>query len=102
STEKGILVTLLHYVNVVDPKSFTLTGMTRGGTFLIENGKIVKGVKNLRFTQSMFEALGEVEGISREREVVGTVGWYHIRFPYGTLMPAIKVKKFKFTGKTEF
>ena len=102
STERGILVTMLHYVNVVDIMSFTLTGMTRGGTFLIENGKISKGLKNLRFTQSMLESLSEVEALGDKAETVSHVSWYGMRGMGGIVVPALKVRKFKFTGKTDF
>ena len=66
STEKGIYVTHFHYMNVVDPMKAIITGMTRDGTFLIENGKITDGVKNLRFTESILKAFSNVELLSKE------------------------------------
>ena len=57
STERGLLVTRFHYTNIVHPVESTITGMTRDGTFLIEDGTIAHPVKNLRFTQSILEAL---------------------------------------------
>ncbi len=101
-TERGILVTMLHYVNIVDPMTLTLTGMTRGGTFLIEGGKISKGLKNLRFTQSVPESLSEIEAIGNVAETISETSWYGMRYLSGIVVPAIKVKKFKFTGKTDF
>lgn len=63
NVRKGILVTRLWYVRVLNPRSLSLTGMTRDGTFLIENGEIVGGVKNLRFNQSVPEMFAQVVDI---------------------------------------
>ncbi len=94
-TERGILVTRFHYVNAfLDPIKVLATGMTRDGTFLIENGKIKKPLKNLRFTQSFVEALANVVEISKEAILVPSMGFSKV--------PAIKVENFNFTGKTEF
>lgn len=60
NTKKGILVTRLWYVRVLNPRSLSLTGMTRDGTFLIENGEITGGVKNLRYNQSVPEMFTNV------------------------------------------
>ena len=57
-TRRGLLVTRLWYVRVVDQRRTILTGMTRDGTFLIEDGKLTHGVRNLRFNQSLVDALG--------------------------------------------
>jgi len=95
STEKGVLVTRFHYTNVEDPIKTILTGMTRDGTFLIENGEIVSGVKNLRITQSILEALSNVQSISKITRLIDT--------GFGTCnVPALKVRDFNFTGATEF
>jgi predicted Zn-dependent protease len=96
SLEKGILVTRFHYVNsFLDPINILATGMTRDGTFLIENGKIKKPVKNLRFTQSFVEALKNIEAVSSENVIVP--------FLYGFCsVPGLKIKEFNFTGVTEF
>ncbi|HSJ57161.1 MAG TPA: TldD/PmbA family protein, partial [Anaerolineae bacterium] len=64
-TERGIYVTRFHYTRPVEPRRVVVTGMTRDGTFLIENGEIAYPVKNLRFTQSYLEALNGVESIGR-------------------------------------
>ena len=91
STKKGILVTRFHYVNVIHPILMLITGMTRDGTFLIEDGKITKPLRNLRFTDGITDRLSNVELISRETK----------RQPIG-VAPAIKAKGFHFTGATEF
>ena len=95
STKKGILVTRFHYTNPVSPVRTLLTGMTRDGTFLIENGRITTPVRNFRFTQRIADALAAVEMVGRERRLVG--GWMG-----GSLVPALKIGRFTFTGVTEF
>ena len=87
STERGILVTRFHYTNVVHEKHTIFTGMTRDGTFLIENGKVGKPVKNFRFTQSILEALSNVEMIGREGRL-SEYAW----------VPALKIGQFAFTS----
>ncbi|MEZ7890650.1 MAG: TldD/PmbA family protein [Candidatus Wallbacteria bacterium] len=94
STKKGLYVTSFHYVNVVDPRETIITGMTRNGTFLIENGKITKPVKNLRFTQNICEALSNVEMMS-ESKLNGEMGG-------AIVVPEMKIKNFHFTSKTDF
>ena len=102
NTERAILITRLHYTNVLEPMSLTLTGMTRDGTFLIENGKITKALKNLRYTQSMLEALSNIEALTTPSKLVAETSWYGMRFPSGYRVPAMKLPKFTFTGATEF
>ncbi len=91
STERGLLVTRFHYTNIISPKQTILTGMTRDGTFLVEDGRIVGGVKNLRFTENILEALGRVA-------MIGEVG----SFAGMMWTPALKIDGFTFTGATEF
>lgn len=91
ATERGLLVTRFHYTNMLDPSSAVLTGMTRDGTFLIEDGEIVGGVRNLRFTEALLEALSRVEMIGRE-------GWLD---DYAWA-PALLVRDFRFSGVTDF
>lgn len=91
STKRGILVTRFHYTNLIHPILVLITGMTRDGTFLIEDGKITKPLKNLRFTDGVIERLSNVELISKETK----------REAYA-VVPALKVKGFRFTGATEF
>ncbi len=96
STERGILVSRFHYTNVVDPKETVITGMTRDGTFLIEDGKITKGLTNFRFTQNILKALENCVGMSRSQRLASSF------FGGGAVVPKIKVEKFNFSGKTEF
>ncbi|MGB2983272.1 MAG: TldD/PmbA family protein [Candidatus Bipolaricaulia bacterium] len=97
STERGIWVTRFHYTNIVHPVQAILTGMTRDGTFLIENGKITKPLKNLRFTQSVLEAFANVEALGSRLKLVKDE-WNAM----GTCAPAAKIRGFKFTGTTDF
>ena len=90
STDRGVLVTRFHYTNMVHPVQTVLTGMTRDGTFLLEGGEVVGGVKNLRFTQSLLETLAQVE-------LIGNAG---TQFEYAWV-PALKVGGFNFTGATD-
>ncbi len=98
----GIAITTFHYVNVVDPNSLVLTGMTRNGTFMVKNGEIAYPLKNLRFNQSVLEALKNIASISCQARLVSTGGSYGSRFPLGSLLPYIAINDFNFTGVTEF
>jgi PmbA protein len=91
--ERGVYVTRFHYVNVEDPVPVTLTGMTRDGTFLIENGALTRPLKNLRFTQSAIEALASCEGVTAARKFVGTEEG-------ASLVPGLLCTKFAITGQT--
>ena len=76
----------------------TITGMTRDGTFLIEDGKIVKPVKNLRFNQSIPEALSNVVSIGKDLESLSS-----FETELGTnRMPALHIKNWTFTSGTDF
>ena len=92
--DRGLLVTRFHYTNPVHPKLAIVTGMTRDGTFYVEDGRIVGPVRNLRFTQSYLEALAATSAVSRERRTLkGDFG--------GVFVPAIRVDSWNFTGATE-
>lgn len=95
SIKRGLWVTRFHYVNPLVPEKAVLTGMTRDGTFLIENGEIVRPVKNFRFTQSAVEALNDVVALSRDRLLLPS-------FAGGNLVPAIHCRRFMFNSATEF
>jgi predicted Zn-dependent protease len=97
STERGIYVTRFHYTRPVEPKQVVITGMTRDGTFLVENGELAYPVKNLRFTQSYLEALNHVDRIGAEPRMLAGLGGLG-----RDSVPALKLSKFRFTGATEF
>jgi PmbA protein len=93
--DRGLLVTRFHYTNVVHPKLAMITGMTRDGTFLVEGGKVVGPVRNLRFTQSYLEALAGVSAVSSSRKTIkGFLG--------AAVVPALRIDAWTFTGVTEF
>ena len=98
SVRRGIYVTRFHYTNVVEPMKAVLTGMTRDGTFLIEEGEIKRPIKNLRFTESILRALSRVKAISKDRRVCSEGTVYSRRFVTGVVAPAIKVDGFNFSG----
>jgi predicted Zn-dependent protease len=92
--DRGLLVTRFHYTNPVHPKLAIITGMTRDGTFLVEDGRIVAPVRNLRYTQSYLGALAGVEAIGSERKTLrGFLG--------GSVVPAVRISAWTFTGATE-
>ncbi|HEV7604004.1 MAG TPA: TldD/PmbA family protein [Candidatus Limnocylindrales bacterium] len=92
--DRGLLVTRFHYTNPVHPKLAIVTGMTRDGTFLVEGGKIVGPVRNLRYTQSYLAALAGTVAVGSERKTLkGFLG--------GVVVPAIRVDGWTFTGATE-
>jgi PmbA protein len=97
STKRGIWVTRFHYTNPVHRLKTVLTGMTRDGTFLIENGQITRPLKNLRFTQSILEAFSRAEMLGSELEL-SKRGWGNS----AACAPAAKIREFQFTGTTEF
>ncbi len=94
-TERAILVTRLWYIREVDPYEKILTGMTRDGTFLVENGKIRHGVLNFRFNQSLIHMLSNVEEMGTPVRASGEES-------FDMVVPAMKVQDFNFTEVTKF
>jgi len=90
--KRGIWVTRFWYVRVVQPKASIITGMTREGTFLIENGRITRPVKDLRFTQSILEALNSTLAISRSTKLQIS------EYLGASRVPAVRLKAFTFTS----
>jgi predicted Zn-dependent protease len=101
-TERGILVTRFHYTNILDPHTLVFTGMTRDGTFLIENGVLTKGVKNFRFTENIIDCFNRVESISKKSHLVASDPGYGSRFATGAVVPTLKINDFTFSGVTKF
>jgi predicted Zn-dependent protease len=95
STERGILVTRLWYIREVEPFEKMLTGMTRDGTFFVQNGKIQGGVRNFRFNESLVHMLSNVEVMSEPVRSCGEES-------FDMVVPAMKVKEFNFTEVTKF
>jgi predicted Zn-dependent protease len=95
STPRGILVTRLWYLRPVDPRTILFTGLTRDGTFLIENGKVSKAIKNFRFNESPLFLLSNLEAMSPAVRIGGTEQGGPI------VVPAIKAKDFNFTSLSD-
>ena len=95
STPRGILVTRLWYLRPVDPRTVLYTGLTRDGTFLIEDGKISKSIRNLRFNESPLFLLNNVEMFGRPVRVAGTEAGGDV------VVPPLKVRDFNFTSLSE-
>jgi PmbA protein len=95
STERGIYVTRLWYIREVDPYEKMVTGMTRDGTFLIEDGKIRYGLRNFRFNESLIKMLSNVEMMSDPVRASGEES-------FDMVVPAMKARDFNFTEVTKF
>ena len=95
STKKGILVTRTWYIRMVDPQTVLLTGLTRDGTFYIENGKIKHPVKNFRFNESPVTMLNNIEELGRPEVLAGDESQFQL------LIPAMKVRDFNFTSLSD-
>ncbi len=95
STERGLLVTRFWYIREVDPYSKIMTGMTRDGTFWIEDGQLRQGVRNLRFNQSLVEMLGQVEMMSPPQRTAGEES-------FEMVVPAAKIRDFNFVSTTKY
>lgn len=93
--ERALLVTRFHYTNALHPLTTTITGMTRDGTFLVEDGEVVGGVRNLRFTQSVLDALSAVEGVGRDTALGSEFGG-------AVRVPALRIGSFHFSSATTF
>jgi predicted Zn-dependent protease len=98
STERGILITRFWYIRATDPRTISYTGLTRDGTFLIENGKVTKPVKNFRFNESPIFFLNNLEMLGpairiNASEALGAGG--------ATYMPTIKVREFTFSSLSD-
>ena len=91
--ERGVWVTTFHYTNLLEPMRVVLTGMTRHGTFMIENGKVTKPLRNLRFTQSVLDAFSAVEALTRDTKLTGD--YLRVR------APAVLIREFQFTGGSQ-
>jgi predicted Zn-dependent protease len=98
STERGLLVTRFWYIRPVDPRTILFTGLTRDGTFLIENGKITRAVKNLRYNESPIFMLNNIEAMGRPVRVSasedGSPG-------APIIVPPLKCRDFNFTSLSD-
>jgi predicted Zn-dependent protease len=95
TTQHGILVTNFWYIRTVNPTDLTLTGMTRDGTFLVENGEIVSAVKNFRFHESPLRAFNQLDAFTAPAEAVTSETGK-------VLVPAMRIRDFNFSSVTRF
>ena len=93
-THRGLLITRFWYIRTVDQKRAIVTGMTRDGTFLVENGAITGGVRNMRFNQSIVDALARATFANTLTRTGG--------YAYSLVVPAVKIEGFRFTSGTDF
>ena len=91
TTERGILVSRLWYIRMVDPQTLLLTGLTRDGTFYIENGQIKHPVKNFRFNESPVIALNNVEALGKPERSISVESYRSY------LVPPLKIRDFTFS-----
>ncbi|MCC9167342.1 TldD/PmbA family protein [Pontibacter harenae] len=89
NTKRGILVTRLWYIRAVDPQTLLYTGLTRDGTFYIENGRIMYPVKNFRFNESPVIMLNNLEALGKPQRI------------NGSLIPPMKIRDFTFTSLSD-
>ena len=94
-TTRGVLVTRLWYLRPLDARTLMYTGLTRDGTFLIENGKIARSIKNFRFNDSPLFMLNNLEGVGAAVRTAGGEGGP------GVAMPPIKVRDFNFSSSSD-
>ncbi|WP_407652979.1 metallopeptidase TldD-related protein [Baekduia soli] len=96
--ERGIYVTRLWYLNVVHPRQVLLTGTTRDGTFLIEDGRITRPLHDVRFTDSVLRLLDATEALGADARLVTEAEYYGRRFAKGVVCPPLRAQGFRITG----
>lgn len=96
ATKKGLLATHLHYTNVQDPNELLITGMTRDGLFLVEDGEVRHAVRNMRFTVSLLQVFSRIQALTREQAFHGGF------FGGGFVLPGMLVDGFRFTSESGF
>ena len=96
--DRGLYVCRLHYVNgLLEPRRAVMTGLTRDGCFLVEKGRIVGPVGNLRFTDSLLEGLARCDAMTRARKAIPTF-WSDAG---AVVAPAIRMRAFRFNGRSQ-
>ncbi|MCF7792670.1 MAG: TldD/PmbA family protein [Candidatus Cloacimonetes bacterium] len=98
--KKGLYISSLHYMNFINRKETSITGLTRDGTFLIEDGKITKVVNNLRFTEKISEIIENIIDIENETVTIPYSDNYGEFGIYSANMPHVKVKDFNISSST--
>ena len=98
--ERGVYVTRLWYENVVRPKETLFTAVTRDGTFLIEDGKVARPLRDLRVTDTLLGVLARVQALTARQQLTSEGEFYGRRDSYGTVAPALRASALRFTGAT--
>jgi PmbA protein len=96
--ERGLYVTRVWYVNPVHAKQTLLTGTTRDGTYLIEDGRISRPVRDVRFTDSILRLLEATEELTSAQRFTSEADFYGRRFAHGVVCPALRAQGFRVTG----
>ena len=96
--ERGVYVTRLWYANVVRPKETLITAVTRDGTFLIEDGRVTRPLRDLRLTDSVLGILSRTQALTRGQSLTSDGEFYGRRFAYGVVCPALRADGVRFTG----
>jgi PmbA protein len=96
--ERGLYVTRTWYINPVHPKQTLLTGTTRDGTYLIEDGQITRPVRDVRFTDSVLRILEATEALTSTQRFVSAADFYGRRYASGVVCPALRAQGFRITG----
>jgi predicted Zn-dependent protease len=100
AVERGIYVTRLWYVNAARENETLLTGMTREGTFLIEDGAITRPLRDVRFTDSVLRLLDATQALTSAQRLVSEGEFYGRRFAHGVVCPALRADGLRVTGAT--
>lgn len=98
SVSRGVLITRFWYIRSLNPRTLSYTGITRDGTFLIENGRITRPVNNFRFNQSLVELLRDVELLGRPTRVAAAEN-SSVSVPI--IVPALKVRRFNLSSVSD-
>ena len=96
--ERGVYVTRLWYANVVRPKETLITAVTRDGTFLIEDGRVTRPLRELRLTDSVLGILERTQALARDQHLTSDGEFYGRRFAFGVVCPALRADAVRFTG----
>ena len=96
--ERGIYVTRLWYANVVRPKETLITAVTRDGTFLIEDGRVTRPLRDLRLTDSVLRVLSRTSDLTARQELTSDGEFYGRRFAFGVVCPGMRANGVRFTG----
>jgi predicted Zn-dependent protease len=96
--ERGVYVTRLWYTNPIRPKETLITGVTRDGTFLIEDGQITRPLADMRLTDSALGLLDRCEELGARSRLVTEGEFYGRRFAHGVVAPAMRVSSIRFTA----